>query len=76
MRRRCTLISLVALLLPACASPEANELDSAALDYDLDQRMTEADLPDLPDNAEVWWGPEVVIEPYSESMYCLFGTYS
>jgi hypothetical protein len=66
-------MSLPLLLLAlGCTKDSAD----SGLDYDVDMRLTEDDLPTLEANQQIWWGPEVTVQPYSEVMYCLFGTYT
>jgi hypothetical protein len=56
-------------LLAACGTPDDTDLTV------VDLRRTEADVPAHPEPGDTWWGPEVTIEPYSEIMWCQFGTY-
>jgi len=67
------MVMFFVLMLSGCT---AEDVDSGAPAYDQDMRLSEADLPALEPNQEIWWGPEVVVEPYSEVMHCLFGTYT
>ena len=65
---------LVALaLLVGCSSVDIDD-ESGPQDA-VDLRLTEADVPALAQDQEIWWGPDVVVEPYSDKMFCLFGTY-
>jgi hypothetical protein len=68
--------SLVLLLLPlgACSAPTD---DSGASDESyVDERMTPDDYADAPSDATVFTGADVVIEPGSDIMWCLAGTYT
>lgn len=60
-------------LLAACSGSASDDSASDAEATDL--RVTEADLPALADDQFVWWGPEVVVQPYEDVMYCVWGTY-
>ena len=64
-------------LLPACdtAAPEDSSTGDTGEDY-VDERLTEADVPALPDGGQRWYGPDVIIEPGQEVQYCTFGTYT
>ncbi|MCB9777641.1 MAG: hypothetical protein H6742_03675 [Alphaproteobacteria bacterium] len=70
-------MSLVLALLMACsADPTATDSGGAVADDALDLRLTEADLPALSADEQIWWGPEVVIPAATEIQYCLIQTYT
>jgi hypothetical protein len=61
---------LPVFLLVACTGGEA-DTDTPIVDHIVDP----ADHP-APEGGEQWLGPDVVVEPYSEVQYCMFGTYT
>ena len=62
-------------LLAACSPVGVNDEKKSDESDAVDLRLTEADVPALESHQEIWWGPDVEIEPYSDKMFCLFGTY-
>jgi hypothetical protein len=66
-------MNLVLLLMTACAPEGADSAPFA--DDAVDLRLQDGDY-EVPAGAEVWWGPEVRIEPGEDKMFCLFGTYN
>jgi hypothetical protein len=68
---------MIALLFALACAPDASDDDtSAPADDAVDLRLTDADLPAEGDGDQVWWGPDEVIQPGEDKMYCLFGTYT
>lgn len=62
------------ILLLGCASPDTDPADSAS---DVaDHGITEDMLGELPADAVVLEGPDVVVEPGADVMICRFGTYT
>lgn len=64
---------LHALLLAACSAPSSD--DTAAATY-VDERMTAADYADAPPDALVLTGPDEIVEPGQDVMWCISGTYT
>ena len=75
-----SLLSLPLLSLPAmlACSAGVKNADSAgtAGTTPLDLRLTADDIPVTPEGGMTLWGPEVVIPPYSDKMFCYYGTYT
>jgi len=63
------------LLLLACGTPDDDTSGTTATGA-TDVRLDAQDLGDVPEGAELWYGPEVVIEPGQDAMWCLVGTYT
>lgn len=62
-------------LLTACSDP-AKDSDSGAGVDAVDLRLTEADISTYQDGDILLWGPDVVVPPYTEQMWCLYGTWA
>lgn len=66
---------MILLLSLACA-PEGADTAPVADDV-VDLRLTEADLPAYdPATEQIWWGPDEVVQPGEDKMFCIFGTYT
>lgn len=64
------------LLLAVGCSPSAPIDSGAPADDVVDMRLTADDAPIQGDDQVLWWGPDVVIEPGEDKMFCIFGTYT
>lgn len=63
----------ILLLALACAPPDEGA-DTAASDA-VDLTLGADDYPGAPDGGFEIWGPDVVVQPGQDVMWCLFGTY-
>jgi hypothetical protein len=61
---------LLAYALLACGGPDDTDISV------VDLRLDPADIPSPPAGGDQWEGPDVIVQPYSEVQYCLFGTYT
>jgi len=66
---------ILSLALAACTPDTPDTAEAVAYDV-VDLRLTEADLPALGEGDAVWWGPDEVVEPGEDKMFCIFGTYT
>lgn len=63
------------LLFLACP-PDKEPVESDSALEAVDERIDDADVVPMSDNDLRFYGPDVVIQPYEDKMYCLFGTYT
>ncbi len=64
------------ILLHTLLACTPDEVGAPTPDDVVDVRLTEADLPALTPNDALWWGPDEVVAPGEDKMYCIFGTYT
>lgn len=65
------MITLLTLL--ACTGPATD--DTAGATEPVDERITDAEIGEIPEGGWLWPGPEFTVEPGQDIMYCLAGTY-
>lgn len=63
------------LLFLAC-DPDKGPVPSDSGVEAVDERIADDDASALSDHDVRFYGPEVVIQPYEDKMYCIFGTYT
>lgn len=63
-------------LLLACANPDGDSAAMVAETEPVDDRIQESDVEALSENDLIFWGADLVIEPYADKMWCLVGTYN
>jgi hypothetical protein len=66
---------MILLFALACVAPAPS--DEPSVDDTVDLRLSDADVPlEAGATQELWWGPEAVIQPGEDKMFCIFGTYT